>query len=172
VVFLIERELPMPIQIILFCLFAIAVVLPAKAAVVSEQSLHLAQAATPPTVPSGSEQPSAAAQRMLARFPQPVRAGDLIGLPLIDENHRTIGYVRKVVRTARNKIELIVDYDGWFGWAAHQVAVPIEVVGIQGRELASLDMPRSEYAAASPWQQTNETVIPDDASVKVALSKL
>ena len=109
---------------------------------------------------------------MLRRFPQPVRVGDLIGLPVIDENHRTIGYVREVVRTAQDKVELIVDYDGWFGWEAHPVAVPIEVVGIQGRELASLDMPRSEYQAAAPWQQTGETAIPDDDSVKIALSKL
>ena len=32
------------------------------------------------------------------------------------------------------------------------VAVPIEVVGIEGRQLASLDMPRSEYAAAPTWR--------------------
>jgi hypothetical protein len=109
---------------------------------------------------------------MLRRFPQPVRVGDLIGLPVIDENHRTIGHVRKIVRTAQNKVELIVDYDGWFGWKTHLVAVPIEVVGIQGRELASIDMPRSEYVTAPAWQQTDETAISDDDSVKIALSKL
>jgi len=108
---------------------------------------------------------------MLRRFPQPVRVGDLLGLPVIDENHRTIGYVRKVVRTAAHKVELIVDYDGWFGWEAHPVAVPIEVVGIQGRMLASLDMPRSEYEAAPPWLQTDETAVSSDETIRVALSK-
>jgi hypothetical protein len=46
---------------------------------------------------------------------------------------------------------------------------PIEVVGIQGRELASLDMPRAEYAALPTWQQTNEVAIPCDDSIGVAL---
>ena len=57
-----------------------------------------------------------------------------------------------MVRTPHDKIELIVAYGGLFGWGARPVAVPIEVVGIQGRELASLDMPRSEYAAAPTWR--------------------
>ena len=71
---------------------------------------------------------------MRRRFPQPVRVGDLIGLPLLDDSSRTIGFVRQVVRTPQNEIELIVSYDGWFGWGARPVAVPIEVVGILGRQ--------------------------------------
>jgi hypothetical protein len=154
------------------CVIALAAVMPAKAAPISDRALHIAQLATAPAAMGGAEPASPAEQRMLRRFPQPVRVGDLIGLPVLDENHRTIGYVSKVVRTAQNKVELIVDYDGWFGWEAHPVAVPIEVVGIQGRELASIDMPRSEYVTAPAWRQTDETAIADDDSVKIALSKL
>jgi hypothetical protein len=47
-------------------------------------------------------------QRMQRRFPQPVRVGDLIGLPVLDDSHRTLGFVHDVVRTPQNKIELIV----------------------------------------------------------------
>jgi hypothetical protein len=139
-----------------------------------DRAIVVAQAMIPPTGMDNSamaEKDMAAAERMGRRFPQPVRVGDLIGLPLLDENSRTIGYVRKVVRTRANKIELVVDYDGWFGWEARPVAVPIEVVGIQGRDLASLDMPRSEYAAAPAWQPTDETAIPDDDSIRIALSR-
>jgi hypothetical protein len=161
----------MRILSLLLCVGAFAIQ-SATAAPISDSALHGAQLATSPAAMGGGEQPSPAEQRMLRRFPQAVRVGDLIGLPVIDENHRTIGYVRKVVRTAQNKVELIVDYDGWFGWEAHPVAVPIEVVGIQGRELASLDMPRSEYVTAPAWRQTDETAISDDDSVKIALSKL
>jgi ribosomal 30S subunit maturation factor RimM len=45
---------------------------------------------------------------MQRRFPQPVRVGDLIGLPVLDDSHRTLGFVHDVVRTPQNKIELIV----------------------------------------------------------------
>ena len=100
-----------------------------------------------------------------------MRVGDLIGLPVLDESDRTLGYVRQVVRTPQNKIELIVAYGGFFGWGARPVAVPIEVVGIEGRQLASLDMPRSEYAAAPTWRETNDTVIPDDDTISVALAR-
>ena len=105
---------------------------------------------------------------MQRRFPQPVRVGDLIGLPVLDDDHRTLGYVRQVVRTPQDKIELIVAYSGWFGWfgwGARPVAVPIEVVGILGRELASLDMPRSEYAAAPTWQGRTQRRLSDDDSI-------
>jgi hypothetical protein len=113
-------------------------------------------------------------QRMQARYPQPVRVGDLIGLPLLDDSHRTLGHVREVVRTKSGKIELVVDYSAWlgfFGWDTRPIAVPIEVVGIRGRELASLDMPRSEYAKAPSWQDNDAAELPNNATVRVALCR-
>jgi hypothetical protein len=113
-------------------------------------------------------------QRMQARYPQPVRVGDLIGLPIVDDNHRTLGYVREVVRTPDGKIELVVDYNalfGFFGWDTRPVAVPIEVVGIRGRELASLDMTRGDYARAPTWRGGGTAVLSKDAVVRVALTR-
>ena len=101
---------------------------------------------------------------MLMRFPQPVRVGDLIGLPVLDLNASTIGYVRKVVRTPQNRIELIVSYSRWWGWFGRPVAVPIEVVGIEGRQLVSLDMPPSQYAAAPTLAASDGTMLPADAT--------
>jgi hypothetical protein len=110
-------------------------------------------------------------QRMQARFPQPVLVGDLIGLPLQDDSHRTLGYVREVVRTKADKIELVIGYGGFLGWGVRPVAVPIEVVGIRGRELASLDMPRSEYAGAPTWHAGDAAALPRDATIRVALTR-
>ena len=56
-------------------------------------------------------------QKMQQRFPQPVRVGDLIGLPVLDDDDSTIGYVREVVRSPQGKVFLIVPYSAWFGWA-------------------------------------------------------
>ena len=116
-------------------------------------------------------QDMAAAERMRRRFPQAVRVGDLIGLPVLDDSDRTLGYIRQVVRTPQHKIELIVAYGGFFGWGARPVAVPIEVVGIEGRQLPSLDMPRSQYAAAPTWRATDDTLVPNDDSISVALAR-
>ena len=118
-----------------------------------------------------TEPPPTAEQRMHARYPQPVRVGDLIGLPLLDDQARTLGYVREVVRTNENKIELIIDYDGFLGWHSRPIAVPLEVVGIAGRQISSLDMPRSEYASAPTWQNAGAHALPADAMIKIALSR-
>jgi len=120
------------------------------------------------------QKPMTTEQRMQARFPQLVRVGDLIGMPVLDDSASTLGHVREVVRTKQDKIELIVAYGGFLGWGARPVAVPLDVVGIAGRHLSSLDMPRSEYAAAPTWTPTLPDAgaqLPADATIRVALSR-
>jgi hypothetical protein len=135
----------------------------------------LAQAMVPPTGTDDANKPMPMVERMNRRFPQAVRVGDLIGLPVLDDRASTLGFVRQVVRTAQGKTVLVVSYSRWFGWFGRPVAVPIEVVGIEGRQLASLDMPRSEYAAAPTWQGTwqgaDATVLPDDTTIRIALAR-
>jgi hypothetical protein len=140
-------------------------------ATVSTSSVAVAQAMVPPTGMDDANKPMPMAERMNRRFPQLVRVGDLIGLPVLDDRSSMLGFVRRVVRTAGGKIELIVSYSRWFGWFGRPVAVPIEVVGIEGRQLASLDMPRSEYAAAPTWQGQGATALPDDATIRIALAR-
>jgi hypothetical protein len=141
------------------------------AAAVAEWPFAVTQAMVPPTGADDANKPMPMQERMARRFPQPVRVGDLIGLRVLDDGDLTIGFVRHVVRTPQNKIALIVAYGGWFGWGVRLVAVPIEVVGLEGRQLASLDMPRSEYDTAPTWQANGATILPDDASIRVALAR-
>jgi hypothetical protein len=140
-------------------------------ATVPTPHIVLAQAMVPPTGMDDAKKPMPMVERMNRRFPQPVRVGDLIGLPVLDDRSSTLGFVRQVVRTTAGKIQLIVSYSRWFGWFGRPVAVPIEVVGIEGRQLASLDMPRSEYAAAPTWQRQDATALPDDATIRIALAR-
>ena len=105
------------------------------------------------------------------RFPQKVRVGDLIGLPMLDDNDVTLGHVERVVRTPEGKIRLIVGYSKWFGWFGRPVAVPIEVVAILGRQIASLDMPPAEYAAAPTWTRARDMPIPDDDTIRIAITR-
>jgi hypothetical protein len=137
----------------------------------STPAIVLAQAMVPPTGMDDTDKPMPMVERMNRRFPQAVRVGDLIGLPVLDDRTSTLGFVRKVVRTAAGKTVLVVSYSRWFGWFGRPVAVPIEVVGIEGRQLASLDMPRSEYAAAPTWQAQDATALPADAMIRIALGR-
>ena len=143
----------------------------ANSAASRARPLVLAQAMVPPTGMTDAAHPMPMNERMLMRFPQAVRVGDLIGLPVLDESASTLGYVRRVVRTPQGNIELIVSYSRWWGWFGRPVAVPIEVVGIEGRQLVSLDMPPSEYAAAPTWQGTDAAALPADATIQIALAR-
>jgi PRC-barrel domain len=131
----------------------------------------LAQAMVPPTGMMDAEHPMPMSERMLKRFPQPVQVGDLIGLPVLNENSSTLGHVLHVVRTPAGNIELIVSYSRLWGWFGRPVAVPIEVVGIEGRQLASLDMDSDEYARAPTWQGNDTTALPNGAIIRIALAR-
>jgi hypothetical protein len=160
----------MRLHLIGVCL-AIGLTVPAAAA---DPVMLLAQAMVPPTGMGDADKAMAAEERMRRRFPQPVRVGDLIGQPVLDDEALTLGYVRKVVRTPQDKIQLIVAYNGWCGWCdldTRQVAVPIEAVGIIGSAVASLDMSRSEFAKAPTWQGSDATVLPNDDSIRIALAR-
>jgi len=109
--------------------------------------------------------------RMNRRFPQKVRVGDLIGLPVLDDDDVTLGDVQKVVRTPQGKIKLIVSYSKWFGWFGRPVAVPIEVVTILGRQLDSVDMKPAEYVKVPTWMPGTDQVIPDSETIRVALGR-
>jgi hypothetical protein len=133
--------------------------------------LVLAQAMVPPTGMDDATKPMPMIEHFNRRFPQPVQVGFLIGLPVLDDSASTLGYVRQVVQTPAGKTALIVSYSRWFGWFGRPVAVPIEVVGIEGRQIVSLDMPRSDYAAAPNWQANGATILPHDASIRIAVAR-
>jgi len=109
--------------------------------------------------------------KMARRFPQKVRVGDLIGLPILDDNDVTLGHVQRVVRTPDGKIRLIVSYGRWFGWFGRPVAVSIEVVAILGRQIASLDMQPEEYAKAPTWAEGKDQAIGADEIIRIALTR-
>jgi hypothetical protein len=131
----------------------------------------LAQAMIPRTGMMDAQNPMPMKERYLKRFPQPAQVGHLIGMPILDLNSKTLGYVRRVVRNPAGEIHFIVDYSRWWGWFGRPVAVPLEALGIEAGHLMSLDMSPSEYAAAPTWRDTEGTPLPDDATVLVALSR-
>jgi hypothetical protein len=133
-----------------------------------------AQAMIPPTGMDDASKPMPMVDRMNRRFPQPVRVGDLIGLPVLDDSASTLGYVQQVVRSPAGKTELIVSYSKWFGffgWFTRPVAVPLEATGIEGKQIVSLDMPPGEYATAPTWQGQNATALPNDDTIRIALAR-
>lgn len=125
--------------------------------------------ASGPTVSATATDALSPEERMRRRYPQPVKVGDLIGLPVLDDRDRTLGRVQRLVRAPNGKIRLIVSYGGLFGWKQRLIAVPIEVVAIAGRQLAALDMTRAQFDAAPTWSDTEDRPIAAEEMVRVAL---
>jgi hypothetical protein len=128
---------------------------------------------------SNKDEPSAE-ELMRRRHPQLVRVGDLIGLPVLDWSDSTIGFVARVVRTPEGKVQLIVPYSAWFGWARFAfspawgkrlVPVPIEKVGILARQLAALEMSRADFDAAPTWAPSLAKDISPDESIRIAITR-
>jgi hypothetical protein len=106
--------------------------------------------------------------------------GDLIGLPVLDDQDSTIGYIREVVRTPAGKIQLVVPYGHWFGWLRtggpfdwnrRPVGVPIETVAILGRQVDALDMSREEFDKAPTYEAGRNTALGPDEMIKIALGR-
>ena len=119
--------------------------------------------------PSSGPESLSPEERMQRRYPQWVRVGDLIGLPVLDDDDRTLGRVRSVVRTADGKIQLIVPFGGFLGWRHRLVAVPIEVVAIAGRQIAAIDMTRAQFNAAPAWSDPTSQPIPTGDRIRIGL---
>lgn len=110
-------------------------------------------------------------QRMERRFPQKVRVGDLIGLPLQDYDDRVLGYVKEVVRTPDGHVVLVMPFGGWFGYGGRPVGVPIETVAILARHLNVLDLPREAFPDLPTWNDGEGTPIPPDDIIRIAISR-
>jgi hypothetical protein len=135
--------------------------------------MRIALATTPQDTQPKADKDPTPEERMNRRYPQPVRVGFLIGLPLLDGRDSTYGYIRDVVRTAENKIALVVPYRDWLGWAPTDwgrktVAVPIETVAILARQIAALDFSREDFAAA-PAYGAEGTPLSADETIRIAV---
>ena len=112
-------------------------------------------------------------ERMNRRYPQAVKVGFLIGLPVLDERDSTYGYIREVVRTIDGKIVLVVPYRAWLGWAPtdwgrKDVAVPLETVAILARQVAALDFSADDFAAAPSYTPSGAALAADE-TIKIAV---
>ncbi len=117
--------------------------------------------------PKPEEKTYTAEQRFERRYPQAVKVGHLIGLPVLDDRDSTYGYIRAVVRGGDGKFHLIVPYRGWLGWAPTDVgrktvAVPVEAVAILARQVIALDFRRDLFVAAPEYTGTDAPLGADE----------
>lgn len=110
-------------------------------------------------------------ERMNARFPQKVRVGDLIGIPVQDDDDRILGYVTDVVRKPGGKIVLVMPEGAWLWCSGRPVAIPIETVAILARHLNLLDIPRADVRRLPTWEAAQGVPIGRNEIIRVAIGR-
>lgn len=125
----------------------------------------------PQARPSDEMEAMSPEARMQHRFPQPVKVGFLIGLPMLDYDDSTIGFVRRVVRTPQGKVQLVINNGHLFGWGGRLIAVPIEAVAILARQIDVLDLTLAELNAAPTWTGSDGQDVPPDETIRIALGR-
>jgi PRC-barrel domain len=110
-------------------------------------------------------------ERMNARFPQKVRVGDLLGIPIQDDDDRILGYVIDVVRKPDGKIVLVMPQGAWFGRGGRPVPIPIETVAILARHINLLDIPREDVPNLPTWDKAQGSSLDRNEIIRIAVSR-
>ncbi|MBS0247775.1 MAG: PRC-barrel domain-containing protein [Proteobacteria bacterium] len=134
------------------------------------------QAPRPGAESKDSDEEPTLDQKFKRRFPQPVRVGDLIGMPVLDFNDSTIGYVKEVVRRGDGEIDLIVPYSAWFGWlrtdwGKRPVAVPIKTVALLAKQIDALEFTRDDFDDAPTWTPADGAPVASNEKTLIALGR-
>jgi hypothetical protein len=110
-------------------------------------------------------------ERMNARFPQKVRVGDLIGIPVQDYDSRILGHVADVVRKPDGKIVLVMPEGAWFWRRGRPVPIPIETAAIVARHVTLLDIPREDLPKLPTWDPAQGNSIDRNEIIRMAIER-
>ena len=122
-------------------------------------------------------------RRAARRFPQPVRAGVLVGRDLLkpEEAQPVLGRVTGLARRG-DAIDVVVRLDGrwglgwlgsnwstWQGFGPRLVAVPVEAVALLGEHVALMDLTPERLGALPSFVPDPAAAVPPDATVRVGI---
>lgn len=131
--------------------------------------LLLATLAGPAVAPAFAEDKPPPGSPQAERFPQPVRAGDLVGRNLLQpiESQPKLGRVAAVLRGADGPA-LLIDAGGLLGVGARPVIVPVKDVALLGEHVALMDL-TPEQLKQLPTAAGASDRLPPDTTIKVGI---
>jgi len=98
----------------------------------------------------------------------PVRVGDLLDLPIVDESKSTVGRVRGVVKTGDGMIQLLLPIGGLFGFGERLVAIPIENVALTGPQVMVLEVPPDRFQKSATWYGSNSEALAATETISIS----
>jgi len=127
------------------------------------------------TTPGGMPPPTgmSLAQSAAMRFPQPVRAGDLLHRDVLRpvESQEVLGHVRAVVRDSSGNILVVIGFGGFLGFGSRPIAVPIDAMVLLGKDMEVVAYTPQQLRQFPTFSPVGTSPVPDDAMIKVGLAK-
>ncbi len=107
------------------------------------------------------------------RYPQPVRAGDLIGRDVLQplESQPILGRVTAIVRRPDGGLDFIIAFGGVLGFGSRPIAVPADAMALLGEWVAVLDFTPAQLASFPTADLGALAPLPADTTIRVALTK-
>ena len=107
------------------------------------------------------------------RFPQAVRAGDLLNRDVLEpvESRPVLGRVRAVVKEADGSIAVVMDYGGLLGFFSRPIAVPVNAMALLGKEMEVIDYEPGQLQKFPTFNSIGTTPLPPDTMLRVGLAK-
>jgi hypothetical protein len=127
------------------------------------------------TTPGGMPPPPgmSLAESTAMRFPQPVRAGDLVGREVLRpvESQDILGRVRGLVRDRDGPIMVVVDFGGFLGFGARSIAVPVDAMVLLGQDMEIVAFTPEQLRQFPTFSPSGTTEVANDTIIKVGLAK-
>ncbi len=128
------------------------------------------------TLPLAAPACAQASTQAAQRFPQPVRAGDLIHRQVLRpvEQQTVLGRVDGVARRADGAVLVVVDardagWRGALGLGARPVAVPSNAMALLGEHLALMDLTPAQLRALPTFDPAGTAPVPPDDTIRMGL---
>ena len=118
-------------------------------------------------------EPHALAAQAARRFPQPVRAGNLVGRAVIRpvESQDLLGHVSGVVRGPDGALLVVMRTGGVLGVGARRIAVPLDAMVLVGDVMEVLGLSPAELDGLPPYDGGGAAPVGPDEGVRVRLAK-
>lgn len=127
--------------------------------------------------PAAAQQPAppepVLAARAVARFPQPVRVGDLLRRQVLRpvEQQNVLGRVAGVMRRGDGAVLVIVSLGGVLGLGTRPIAVPLEATALLGEHLAVIDLTPEQLQALPTFDGAGTQPLQPNETIRVGLTR-
>ncbi len=108
-----------------------------------------------------------------ARYPQPVRVGDLIGRQVLEDvpQQRVLGRVAGVLRDAEGRVSILVDCCGILGIGIRRVSLSSDTMTLLGQFVVARGFDHQLLAVLPQASPKPDELLPAEAIIRVGLGR-